>query len=313
MPRTAARSLRVPASGFFAATAKHRVVVVLTDGESRPFDPGALGRALAGVGLVVVGVRGDGEAVFLPSGRPEPGYRSDPAAGAALATLAGATNGRPFGESDLRAASARLQQLLGNGPTAAVVSRSPAGDAARPVHRARRPRSARVSRPASHRRGEKAYIGGAMMRGLRSSRVLGPLVLVLLLGGALTSASAGTKASGPNVGWGGFGNTPNELRHSAADADHEEQRRQPRARRDRRLPCDRRGRAARRAVVSRRRERDDVRDDERRQRLGARRDDRQGQVALPARTTAASSRTSASSRTAASRSATASSSSSRST
>ena len=53
-----------------------------------------------------------------------------------------------------------------------------------------------------------------MMRGLRSSRVLGPLVLAVLLGGALTSASAGTKASGPNVGWGGFGNTPNELRHS---------------------------------------------------------------------------------------------------
>jgi alcohol dehydrogenase (cytochrome c) len=53
-----------------------------------------------------------------------------------------------------------------------------------------------------------------MMRGVRSSRLLSPLVLLLLLGGALTSASAGTKASGPNVGWGGFGNTPNELRHS---------------------------------------------------------------------------------------------------
>ena len=112
------------ASGFFAPTAKHRVIIVLTDGESRPFDAGALGRALAGVGLVVVGVRRDREAVFLPSGRPEPGYRSDPTATAALATLAGATNGRPFGESDLRAASTRLQQLLGNGPTAAVVSRS---------------------------------------------------------------------------------------------------------------------------------------------------------------------------------------------
>ena len=114
----------IPASGFFAPTAKHRVVVVLTDGESRPFDAGALGRALVGVGLVVVGVRGDGETVFLPSGRPEPGYRSDPAAGAALATLAGATNGKPFGESELRAASTRLQQLLGKGPTASVISRS---------------------------------------------------------------------------------------------------------------------------------------------------------------------------------------------
>jgi von Willebrand factor type A domain len=114
----------IPASGFFAPTARHRVIVVLTDGESRPFDAGALGRSLTGVGLVVVGVRRDGEAVFLPSGRPEPGYRSDPSAAAALATLAGATNGRAFGESDLRAASAKVQQLLGKGPTAAVVSRS---------------------------------------------------------------------------------------------------------------------------------------------------------------------------------------------
>jgi hypothetical protein len=114
----------IPASGFFAPTAKHRVVVVLTDGESRPFDAGALGRAFAGVGLVVVGVRRDGEAVFLPSGRPEPGYRSDPAASAALATLAGAKDGKAFGEADLRAASTRLRQLLGKGPTAAVVTRS---------------------------------------------------------------------------------------------------------------------------------------------------------------------------------------------
>jgi hypothetical protein len=114
----------IPSSGFFAPAAKRRVVVVLTDGESRPFDPGALGRAYSGVGLVVVGVRRDGEAVFLPSGRPEPGYRSDPTAATALATLAGATNGAAFGETDLRAASTRLRELLGKGPTAAVVSRS---------------------------------------------------------------------------------------------------------------------------------------------------------------------------------------------
>jgi hypothetical protein len=114
----------IPSSGFFAPAAKHRVVVVLTDGESRPFDSAALGRAFAGVGLVVVGVRGDGEAVFLPSGRPEPGYRSDPSASVALATLAGATDGKAFGEANLRAAAARLRKLLGKGPTASVVSRS---------------------------------------------------------------------------------------------------------------------------------------------------------------------------------------------
>jgi PQQ-dependent dehydrogenase (methanol/ethanol family) len=44
--------------------------------------------------------------------------------------------------------------------------------------------------------------------------VLRPLFLALLAGAALTSAAAGTSASGGNIGWGGFGNTPDELRHS---------------------------------------------------------------------------------------------------
>ena len=53
-----------------------------------------------------------------------------------------------------------------------------------------------------------------MMRGLRTSRALGPLTIVLISAFALVFAGAGTSASGPNVGWGGFGNTPNENRHS---------------------------------------------------------------------------------------------------
>lgn len=114
----------IPASGFFAPAAKRRVVVFFTDGESRPFDAGAVGRALNGVGLVVVGVRRDGEVVFLPSGRPEPGYRSDRSAPAALASLAAAANGRVYGETSLDAAASKLRQLLGRGPSAAVVSRS---------------------------------------------------------------------------------------------------------------------------------------------------------------------------------------------
>ena len=38
--------------------------------------------------------------------------------------------------------------------------------------------------------------------------------MLLLAAFALVSAGAGTSASSTNVGWGGFGNTPNELRHS---------------------------------------------------------------------------------------------------
>jgi len=44
--------------------------------------------------------------------------------------------------------------------------------------------------------------------------VLRPLILALLAGAALTTAAAGTSASGGNIGWSGFGNTPDENRHS---------------------------------------------------------------------------------------------------
>ena len=53
-----------------------------------------------------------------------------------------------------------------------------------------------------------------MTRGPRSRNLLGALALVTLVVLTLISASAGTSASDPNVGWGGFGNTPNENRHS---------------------------------------------------------------------------------------------------
>lgn len=114
----------IPESGFFESTAKRRAIVVLTDGESSPFDPGALGRSLAGTGVVVVGFWSPGESVFGPSGRPEVAYRPDPAAPATLDALAAATGGSAFGESDLGAAAARLRGLLGNGPTEPVVGRT---------------------------------------------------------------------------------------------------------------------------------------------------------------------------------------------
>lgn len=114
----------IPASGFFEHRAKHRIVVLLTDGESRPFDASALGRAFANVGLVVVGVRRSSELVFGRGGEPEPGYRTDPSAPAALGDVAAATGGRPYSETELGAASSQLRRLLGNGPTASTVGSS---------------------------------------------------------------------------------------------------------------------------------------------------------------------------------------------
>ena len=114
----------IPASNVFAPEATRRVVVLLTDGETRPFDAGALGGAFEKTALVVVGVRRDGEAVYVGAGRPEAGYGPDPSASASLGALAAATGGRAYGESDGGAVEARLSALLGKGPTKAVVGRA---------------------------------------------------------------------------------------------------------------------------------------------------------------------------------------------
>jgi hypothetical protein len=114
----------IPAAGFFPGSAKHRAIVLLTDGESQPFDPGALGRALDGIHVVIVRFWDRHESVFEASGRPEVAYRPDPSAPGVLDTLAAATGGRVFGEADLGRASAQLRAVFGHGPTAPTVARA---------------------------------------------------------------------------------------------------------------------------------------------------------------------------------------------
>jgi Ca-activated chloride channel homolog len=105
----------VARDGYFAPGTKRRVIVLLTDGESRPFSAGAVGRALGSTSLVVVRVGDQGERVYHADGTPE-AYRPDPSAAATVARLASATGGRvatpPSAGSAVRAA-------LGSGPTAA--------------------------------------------------------------------------------------------------------------------------------------------------------------------------------------------------
>jgi hypothetical protein len=108
--------------GYFAPTARRRLVVLLTDGESQPYEAAAVARALEsgpGVSLVSVHVWGAGERVFGPSGRPEAAYRADPRSGPELDRLAAATGGRAFDEDELDAAAGAARRALGEGPTAA--------------------------------------------------------------------------------------------------------------------------------------------------------------------------------------------------
>lgn len=117
---TLATLAEVPRNGTFAPSAKQRVLIVLTDGESRPFDIVELARALArppATALALIHVWRGSEAVFDPTGAREGAYRPDRTARGQLDALARATGGSVFAESDLDGAAARVRALLGKGPT----------------------------------------------------------------------------------------------------------------------------------------------------------------------------------------------------
>jgi hypothetical protein len=110
----------VATQNFFPTAAKHRVVIVLTDGESRPFDVRQTARALAHaprVTPIFVHVSAPGEAVYDGNGKPETAYHPDPSSTASLAALAQASGGTVFGEGDLARAAKAARAALGRGPT----------------------------------------------------------------------------------------------------------------------------------------------------------------------------------------------------
>lgn len=101
-------------------TARRRIAVLLTDGESAPFGAGDIARALArppSIALLSVRVWAAGEAIHLPDGRIDPGYRPDPEGALALQELAAATSGETFAESQFGRAASALRRLVGTGPS----------------------------------------------------------------------------------------------------------------------------------------------------------------------------------------------------
>jgi hypothetical protein len=107
----------------FAPAAKRRIVVLLTDGESNPFNGGEVARALPatkGYRFLAVHLSRRGEAVYGPDGRQEHAYRTDPAGRTALNGLAAALGGRVFGEGEVGAAASQLARLAGGGPVASA-------------------------------------------------------------------------------------------------------------------------------------------------------------------------------------------------
>jgi hypothetical protein len=122
----------IASGNYFAPGTTRRLVVLLTDGESAPIDPGAIARALApsrGYRFIAVRFWQEREAVYDADGKAERAYRPDPTGGTLLDGLASAVGGRAFDESGLGAARAYLSRVAGSGPSTVTrgvtVSRQP--------------------------------------------------------------------------------------------------------------------------------------------------------------------------------------------
>jgi hypothetical protein len=107
---------------YFSGSARRRIAVVLTDGETDRLPPAGIARALAGpprIQVLFVHIAGPGERVFGRGGLPEANYRFDPASGRKLRTLAELIGGESFEEDQLDAVRSALVSRVGEGPTVA--------------------------------------------------------------------------------------------------------------------------------------------------------------------------------------------------
>lgn len=119
---TSFASLTNVATGDFFS-APRRIVVLLSDGESVPYDSLAVARAFArspSIAFLAVHVAAGNERIYSAGGRLDPGYQSDPQSGVTLRDLATATGGSAYEESDLSGASAALRRSAGSGPSRAT-------------------------------------------------------------------------------------------------------------------------------------------------------------------------------------------------
>ena len=104
---------------YFAPSSTKRIVVLLTDGESAPYDPQPVAAAFKRAHIQLVAIRfwGAREQIFDAGGKPDTTYRPDPHGRAVLDGLAAAVGGRTYDEGAAAAATASIRSLAGNGPT----------------------------------------------------------------------------------------------------------------------------------------------------------------------------------------------------
>ena len=115
-------SLRDAASNnYYKRNVRKRVLVILSDGESRFFDDLVLKKSLekGGVRVVFVHVWNAQEKVFLKRNSPDPAYGADPQAVGSARRIADAGDGRVVGE-DAAAITREVQRIVGRGPQTTI-------------------------------------------------------------------------------------------------------------------------------------------------------------------------------------------------
>jgi hypothetical protein len=108
----------LPGTNFFGEDVRHRLVFVLTDGETAPYDTAALRDALEQgrpTRFVVVRFWHADERVWQGE-QPERGYRADPRSADMVRQLASVTKARAFEETELRDAATAARRLISTGP-----------------------------------------------------------------------------------------------------------------------------------------------------------------------------------------------------
>jgi hypothetical protein len=99
---------------------RHRVAIVFTDAESRPFASASLGQVFRrppGISTVFIRYGDVGERVFTLDGGAESGYSPDPNAPRTLRLLADATGGDAFDERQVDAVAGAVRRAIGRGET----------------------------------------------------------------------------------------------------------------------------------------------------------------------------------------------------
>lgn len=104
-------------ASFYEPDTRHRLAVVLTDGESLPIEFDRLGTNLrvGRIRTLFVHLWRDDEAIFKANGQRNPDYRPDPRAPRDLRRIAGAVDGVVFAEPEVQELVAAVAGQIGTG------------------------------------------------------------------------------------------------------------------------------------------------------------------------------------------------------